>query len=207
MPRCTVALSLFINEDLRIYRPRVSDRTMVATYTGNRFACCASGIESSWSSSFPSLWIVPERSSLSRVRCAAPKRRALDSSGPFWRNPTYTSGEGGFGNLYDPGIETFRHITGETTHALLRLEAPAQRQGAGCRNFSRLPARGRAFSLDILFYRTKLALVGRDGLGSPPAPPARSTDSSGQCRAWSAGLLSRSKASPDSSPALRARQS
>src|SRR6202011_2658039 len=28
-------------------------------------------------------------------------------------------------------------------------------RGAGCRNFSRLPARGRAFSLDILFYRTE----------------------------------------------------
>ena len=37
----------------------------------------------------------------------------------------------------------------------IRLEAPAQRQGAGCRNFSRLPARGGAFSLDILFYRTE----------------------------------------------------
>src|ERR1700686_5513588 len=37
----------------------------------------------------------------------------------------------------------------------IRLEAPAQRQGAGCRNFSRLPARGGAFSLDILFYRTR----------------------------------------------------
>jgi hypothetical protein len=30
-----------------------------------------------------------------------------------------------------------------------------QRHGAGCRNFSLLPARGRAFSLDILFYRTE----------------------------------------------------
>ena len=28
-------------------------------------------------------------------------------------------------------------------------------RGAGCRNFSRLPARGRDFSLDIPFYRTK----------------------------------------------------
>ena len=41
-------------------------------------------------------------------------------------------------------------------HARLRLQAPAQRLGgAGCRNFSRLPARGGAFSLDILFYRTR----------------------------------------------------
>ena len=37
----------------------------------------------------------------------------------------------------------------------IRLEVPAQWQGAGCRNFSRLPARGEAFSLDILFYRTR----------------------------------------------------
>ena len=41
-----------------------SDRTMVATYTCNRFACCASEIESIWNPSFPSLWIVSERSSL-----------------------------------------------------------------------------------------------------------------------------------------------
>src|SRR5450631_3883748 len=34
---------------------------------------------------------------------------------------------------------------------------PAQWQGAGCRNFSRLPARGGVFSLDILFYRTRSA--------------------------------------------------
>jgi hypothetical protein len=30
-------------------------------------------------------------------------------------------------------------------------------RGAGCRNFSRLPARGGAFPLDILFYRNKVA--------------------------------------------------
>ena len=29
--------------------------------------------------------------------------------------------------------------------------------GAGCRNFSRPTARGRAFSLDILFYRLRVA--------------------------------------------------
>jgi len=32
-------------------------------------------------------------------------------------------------------------------------------RGAGCRNFSRLSARGRAFSLDILFYRTKRCMA------------------------------------------------
>ena len=45
----------------------------------------------------------------------------------------------------------------------IRLEAPAQRQGAGCRDFSRLPARGEAFSLDILFYRTRVAERIRSG--------------------------------------------
>ena len=35
-------------------------------------------------------------------------------------------------------------------------------RGAGCRNFLRPPARGRAFSLDILFYRTNCAPLGGD---------------------------------------------
>src|SRR5260370_22165782 len=39
-------------------------------------------------------------------------------------------------------------------------------RGAGSRNFSRLPVRGRAFSLDILFYRTKRLRV-RDGMRRP----------------------------------------
>ena len=40
-------------------------------------------------------------------------------------------------------------------HARLRLEDLHSGRGAGCRSFLRLPARGRAFSLDILFYRTE----------------------------------------------------
>ena len=39
-------------------------------------------------------------------------------------------------------------------------------RGAECRNFSRLPARGGAFSLDILFYRTK-----RFRVRIPPGEP------------------------------------
>ena len=48
-----------------------------------------------------------------------------------------------------PASEHLAHVRA------IRLEAPAQRHGAGCRNFLRLPARTGAFSLDILFYRTK----------------------------------------------------
>ena len=56
-------------------------------------------------------------------------------------------------------IPAFKHLA----HARpMRLEAPAQRQGAGCRNSSRLPARGEVFSLDILFYRTKRARLAGD---------------------------------------------
>ena len=56
-------------------------------------------------------------------------------------------------------IPAFKHLA----HARpMRLEAPAQRQGAGCRNSSRLPARGEVFSLDILFYRTERALADRE---------------------------------------------
>jgi len=42
------------------------------------------------------------------------------------------------------------------------LEDPAQWQGAGCRNFSRLPSSRGAFSLDILFYRTERASLSGD---------------------------------------------
>ena len=52
------------------------------------------------------------------------------------------------GKLMTPASKHLAHARA------IRLEAPAQRQGAGCRDFSRLPARGEAFSLDILFYRT-----------------------------------------------------
>ena len=69
------ALSLIVNPmpprtTEESYRPRVSDRTMVAEYR-DRFADCASEIE--WSlPSFPSSWIFSERSSPSRVHFAAP---------------------------------------------------------------------------------------------------------------------------------------
>src|ERR1700686_5418472 len=47
---CAQALSLTVNPmppriTEQSYRPRVSDRTMVATCTCNRFACCASEID------------------------------------------------------------------------------------------------------------------------------------------------------------------
>ena len=51
-------------------------------------------------------------------------------------------------------------------------------RGAGCRNFSRLPARGGAFSLDILFYRTSFFIEPVDR--SPPdevVEKARKSDS------------------------------
>ena len=58
------------------------------------------------------------------------------------------------GKLNDPAS---KHLA--TSPARSRTRYYASRhlhsgRGAGCRNFSRLPVRGRAFSLDILFYRT-----------------------------------------------------
>ena len=59
------------------------------------------------------------------------------------------------GKLNDPAS---KHLA--TSPAKPRTRYYASRhlhsgRGAGCRNFSRLPARGGAFSLDILFYRTR----------------------------------------------------
>src|SRR5580704_15521306 len=50
--------------------------------------------------------------------------------------------------------------------------------GAGCRNFSRLPARGEAFSLDILFYRTKRASL--PGESEKAGPSGRHRDVPGE---------------------------
>jgi hypothetical protein len=58
-----------------------------------------------------------------------------------------------------------RHLTILPLHRRDHAHATTPRgtcnsdRGAGCRNFSRLPARGGAFSLDILFYRTNRASV------------------------------------------------
>jgi hypothetical protein len=51
------------------------------------------------------------------------------------------------GKTYDPGANPhLRYYASRPLHS---------ERGAACRNFSRLPARGGAFSLDILFYRTR----------------------------------------------------
>src|ERR1019366_4128909 len=75
------------------------------------------------------------------------------------------------GKLNDPA---FKHLA--TSPARPRTRYYASRhlhsgRGAGCRNFSRLPARGGAFSLDILFYRTKSARL--FGEGEKPGRAAR----------------------------------
>jgi hypothetical protein len=67
------------------HRPRASDRTMVDTrsaqpiWLAQRFRD-RPGVDAFC---FPSYAMIPERSSPSRVRFAAPKRHALDRSGPF----------------------------------------------------------------------------------------------------------------------------
>ena len=97
------------------------------------------------------VWIVPERSSLSRVRCAAPKRRALDSSGPFWRNLTYTSGKGGFGNLMIPAS---KHLVTSLARPRTRYQAPRHLhsgRGLDVENFRGFQLAGELFLLTSLF--------------------------------------------------------
>jgi hypothetical protein len=52
-------------------------------------------------------------------------------------------------------VSVVSRLSDKPGNALLRLEAPAQRQGAGCRNFSRLPARGELFLLTSFFIEPK----------------------------------------------------
>ena len=77
---CVNAMPPRITE--KSYRPRVSDRTMVDTRSAHPYLACSTfqksiGVEHIC---FPSLFIISERSSPSRVRCAAP-------SGAPWTAP------------------------------------------------------------------------------------------------------------------------
>src|ERR1035437_226974 len=77
--------------------------------------------------------------------------------------------------LYAVGERSLFHVVDATSPARPRTRYYASRhlhrgRGAGCRNFSRLPARGGTFSLDILFYRTKSASLAREAEKSSPQP-------------------------------------
>jgi len=62
-----------------------------------------------------------------------------------------------------PGIKTFSPSFRQTTRALLRLEAPAQRQGGWMPKLLAASNSRGNFSLDILFYRTESAMLGGEG--------------------------------------------
>ena len=97
-------------------------------------------------------------SSQNGPRCkgfAAPRRNGAPLTAPGRSEETLPEmRERRLWETYDPGISTSRRFTGETTRALYASRNLHSSRGAGCRKLSRLPARGRAFSLDILFYRT-----------------------------------------------------
>jgi hypothetical protein len=54
---------------------------------------------------------------------------------------------------YGNGISTSRLFTARSRTRYCASRRLHSSRGAGCRNFSRPPARGGSFSLDILFYR------------------------------------------------------
>ena len=128
------------------YRPRVSDRTMVATCTCNRFACCASQIDRVCAPPFPRH--KPSQNGPRRQGSAAPRRNGAPLTAPGRSEQDLPNmRERRAGKTYDPGAKAHtRYYASRPLHS---------ERGAGCRNFSRLPAHGGAFSLDILFYRTR----------------------------------------------------
>ena len=161
---CAQALSLCVNPmppriTEKSYRPRVSDRTMVATFSVQPFRLLRfRKSDRVGSSSFPSSWIVSERSSPSRVRCAAPNGAPLTAPGRseehlpnmrerrVWKLMVTAS--------LHPAFSRPDHA-----HATTPRGACTTAEGLDAETFSRLPARGGSFSLDILFYRTDITAV------------------------------------------------
>jgi hypothetical protein len=126
---------------------------MVATSHATGFACCASEIDRVCAPPFPL-----HRPSQNGPRCqgfATPRRNGAPLTCPGRSEETIPhKRERRVGKLNDPAS---KHLA--TSPARSRTRYYASRHlhsgtGAGCRNFSRLPSRARAFSLDILFYRT-----------------------------------------------------
>jgi hypothetical protein len=117
------------------------------------FACCASEIELEL---LLSLFLNHLRTVPAVKGPRAPRRNGAPLTAPGRSEETLPDKrERTVGKLMTRHLPS-RRFSNETTHALLRLETPAQRQQrAGCRNLSRLPAREGAFSLDILFIEPK----------------------------------------------------
>ena len=88
--------------------------------------------------------VLAVKGSLRARRNGAPLTAPVRSEQPY-----LTRGKGGLGKLM-----AARHLNISPSHALHASSHLHRGRGAGCREFMRLPARGRAFSLDILFYRT-----------------------------------------------------
>ena len=127
---------------------------MVATSHATGFACCASEIDRGCAPPFPL-----RKPSQNGPRCqgfATPCRNGAPLTAPGRSEETIPHRrERRVGKLNDPAS---KHLA--TSPARSRTRYYASRhlhsgRGAGCRYFSRLPVRGRAFSLDILFYRTR----------------------------------------------------
>jgi len=128
------------------YRPRVSDRTMVATCTCNRFACCASEIDRVSAPPFPL-----RKPSQNGPRCqgfATPRRNGAPWTAPGRSEETIPhKRERRVGKLNDPAS---KHLA--TSPARPRTRYYASRhlhsgRGAGCpKLFAASSSRGSFFS-------------------------------------------------------------
>ena len=136
------------------YRPRVSDRTMVATCRCNRFACCASEIDRVRAPPFPL-----RKPSQNGPRCqgfATPRRNRAPWTAPGRSEEAIPhKRERRVGKLNDPASKHLALHRRDHARATTPRGTCTAARGLDVETFSRLPTRGRAFSLDILFYRTK----------------------------------------------------
>jgi hypothetical protein len=109
----------------------------------------------------------PSGSSQNGPRCkgfAAPRRNGAPLTAPGRSEEIFPyKRERTVRKLMTPASKHLAHICAIASRHL------HSGRGAGCRNFSRLPARGGAFSLDILFYRTGRFSI-RKRLGSQITP-------------------------------------
>jgi hypothetical protein len=100
----------------------------------------------------------PSQNGPRRQESAAPRRNGAPLTAPGRSAETFLiRGKGELGNLNDPAS---KHLA--TSPARPRTRYYTSRlvhRGLDAETFSRLPSRGRAFSLDILFYRTIGSLV------------------------------------------------
>jgi len=147
----------------------------------NRFACCTSEIDRVCT--LLSLFInrlrtvLAVKGSLRRAENGAPLTAPGRSEQDLPNRRERRSG-----NPMTPGSEHLAASRQNHARATPPRGTRTSGRGAGCRNFSRLPAREGTFSLDILFYRTLRGFASPKSIVSALPPSFREVEQPSQAR-------------------------